>query len=443
MNSVPNHEFLEMKENYLHQAHCKQQCFVFTDISELDLPEMTKFPIEKMKNGSVHSLHSFQSSKKCETPIPPERKSKTRKIIAIFGILLLLLVVIAIIPLTLQLRTSSLLEARLAFIRRLLNEAPLVEGYWNPNMDGNFSQSFDEVKENMVGAILWPIKVPCGAQHLDAVQLALEGIDYARRTVSNNFGMRIVETADEMDVAHADGMVSVLLGLEGHSLGSSLGVLRSFYSLGARFASLTALSCTTPWAGSAITNSDVFVESDAPTSLTEFGETMLHEMNRLGMVAEISRLSEPAMMVALNSAKAPLLLSNASPQALCNATASIPDHIMSAMSQNGGIMMLNVEKCGDKLLTVKDAIQMINYVRAIAGIDHVGLSSAPKIYPMLLAELARDRLWGNVAIKKLVGGNIVRVLRDVDSAKQKISLREDWIPNEEIELTSYCRYPEM
>lgn len=140
---------------------------------------------------------------------------------------------------------------------------------------------------------------------------------------------------------------------------------------------------------------------------------MLHEMNRLGMVAEISRLSEPAMMVALNTAKAPLLLSNASPQTLCNATASIPDHIMSAMSQNGGIMMLNVERCGDKQLTVKDAIQMINYVRAIAGVDHVGLSSAPKIYPMLLAELARDRLWGNVAIKKLVGGNIVRVLRDV------------------------------
>lgn len=116
MNSVPNHEFLEMKENYLHQAHCKQQCFVFTDISELDLPEITKFPIEKMKNGSVHSLHSFQS-KKCDTPVRPESKSRTRRIIAIFGILLLLLVVIAIIPLTLQLRTSSLLEARLAFIR--------------------------------------------------------------------------------------------------------------------------------------------------------------------------------------------------------------------------------------------------------------------------------------------------------------------------------------
>lgn len=116
MNSVPNHEFLELKENYLHQAHCKQQCFVFTDISELDLPEITKYPVEKLKNGSVHSIHSYQS-KKCDTPIPPERKSKNRKIVAIFGILLLLIVVIAIIPLALQLRSSSLLEARLAFIR--------------------------------------------------------------------------------------------------------------------------------------------------------------------------------------------------------------------------------------------------------------------------------------------------------------------------------------
>lgn len=110
MNSVPNHEFMEMKENYLHQAHCKQQCFVFTDISELDMPEITKFPVEKMKNGSIHSF-------KKDSPLPPERKSRGRKIIAIFGLVLILIVVVAIIPLALQLRSSSLLEARLAFIR--------------------------------------------------------------------------------------------------------------------------------------------------------------------------------------------------------------------------------------------------------------------------------------------------------------------------------------
>lgn len=77
--------------------------------------------------------------------------------------------------------------------------------------------------------------------------------------------------------------------------------------------------------------------------------------------------------------------------------------------------MLNVERCGERLLTVKEAISSINYVRAIAGVDHVGLSGSPKNYPLLLAELARDRLWGNAAIKKLVGGNIVRVLREVRS----------------------------
>jgi membrane dipeptidase len=76
-------------------------------------------------------------------------------------------------------------------------------------------------------------------------------------------------------------------------------------------------------------------------------------------------------------------------------------------------MMLNVERCGDKLLSVKEAIASINYVRAMAGVDHVGLSGSPKNYPLLLAEMARDRLWNNAAIKKLVGGNILRVLRDV------------------------------
>lgn len=104
--------------------------------------------------------------------------------------------------------------------------------------------------------------------------------------------------------------------------------------------------------------------------------------------------------------------------------------------------MLNVERCGDRILTLKEAISMINYVRMVAGVDHVGLSGSPKSYPPLLAELARDRLWGNAAIKKLIGGNLVRVLREVEVSKGRIPLNEDWIPLETIEGNSYCRYPE-
>lgn len=114
----------------------------------------------------------------------------------------------------------------------------------------------------------------------------------------------------------------------------------------------------------------------------------------------------------------------------------------SRLTQNGGVVMLNVEKCGDEFLSVRDAIMMINYVRQIAGMDHIGLSGSPKMYPQLLAELARDRLWSSAAIKKLVGGNLMRVLREVENAKDRIPLAEDWIPQEAIESNSYCRAPE-
>lgn len=104
--------------------------------------------------------------------------------------------------------------------------------------------------------------------------------------------------------------------------------------------------------------------------------------------------------------------------------------------------MLNVEKCGDRMLTVKEAITMINYVRGMVGFDHLGLSGSPKSYPPLLAELARDRLWGNAAIIKLIGGNLMRVLRSVEGNRDRIPLSEDWISKETLESNSYCKYPE-
>lgn len=228
-----------------------------------------------------------------------------------------------------------------------------------------------------------------------------------------------------------------------HALGSSLAVLRSMHALGIRFVSLAGSACTTPFAKA---SSQKGVETISgldpePVGLTEFGELVLHEMNRMGMLVEISKMSEEGMILTLLHAKAPLLVAHTAPASHCNATA-VPDHIISRLTSNGGVVMLNVEKCGDRVLTVKEAITMINYVRSIAGIDHLGLSGAPKSYPPLLAELARDRLWGNSAIKKLIGGNLMRVLREVDVSKDRIPLSEDWIPKETLESNSYCRYPE-
>lgn len=104
--------------------------------------------------------------------------------------------------------------------------------------------------------------------------------------------------------------------------------------------------------------------------------------------------------------------------------------------------MLNLERCDERRFSVREAINAINYVRKVAGVDHIGLGGAPKSYAFLLAELARDRVWGNAAIKKLIGGNVVRILREVETLKNRLPLYEDWIPRELVESTSYCRYPE-
>lgn len=168
------------------------------------------------------------------------------------------------------------MEARLSFIRRLLTESPLIGGFHHYT---NFSQSYYEIKENMIGALLWPVSVPCGAQHLDAVQLALEGIDEAKRLVHKTPGLRIVDNADEMELTHNEDGIGVLLGLEGgHSLGSSLAVLRMLHSLGIRFVSLTSSDCTNPWVSAVPTNGESVFDADKPNTLSNFGQVYLYSL---------------------------------------------------------------------------------------------------------------------------------------------------------------------
>lgn len=157
-----------------------------------------------------------------------------------------------------------------------MSESPLIGGSLHTYTESNFTQGFYEIRDSMVGAVLWPIRVPCQAQYLDAVQLTLEGIDEVTRIVSRTKGMRIVSTAEEMEHAHNEGEIGVLLGLEGgHVLGSSVAVLRMFYSLGARFISLTSHECSNPWIAAATTREPLF-EENIPTSITQFGKVSLN-----------------------------------------------------------------------------------------------------------------------------------------------------------------------
>lgn len=148
----------------------------------------------------------------------------------------------------------------------------MIGGSLHSFSESNFTQNYYEFRESMIGAIFWPIRVPCQAQYLDAVQLALEGIDEAKRIVDRTKGLRLVTNADEMEQAHNEGKIGVLLGIEGgHSLGSSVAVLRMFYSLGSRFISLTSVECSNPWITAHTTKEPLFEEA-APSSMTEFGK---------------------------------------------------------------------------------------------------------------------------------------------------------------------------
>ncbi|XP_037953182.1 dipeptidase 3-like [Teleopsis dalmanni] len=329
MNPVPNPDFMEVRAMQ-HACHAKQQCFVFTEIADIELPpEITKLTNEKYKNSGITTC-----KEQCGDMLVDHTRttSRCRKVVIVLGLVLVCFAMAGGIPLALQLRSSSLLEARLSFIRRLLTETPLIEGVWKPTKrDNNYNASVFEARQNNVGALLWPIAVPCGAQYLDAVQLALEGIDEAKRMTAHTDSMHIAESADEMEQIHIRGDVAVLMGIGGgHALGASLAVLRSMYLLGVRFVSITSLECTTPWAAAAIKTRDFLMEENATNSLNEFGKMVLYEMNRLGMLVEISQLSEAGMVTALRTAKAPVLFINSTPLSLCNSTnvASIPDHIL-------------------------------------------------------------------------------------------------------------------
>lgn len=269
-----------MHPHHQHQPHCKQQCFVFTEIADIvELPpEMGKMGSEKMQNGGIspYTKDPCGSSSGMDSPTDSEVKksrSKRQRLLIVLAIMLACILMAGGIPLALQLRQSSLLEARLAFIRRLLSESPLIESSWAPAREMNYSSSMQEMRRKYVGAVLWPIAVPCGAQYLDAVQLALEGIDEAKRITAVTDSMHIVESADEMEQTHIRGEVAVLMGLGGgHALGTSLAVLRSMYLLGARFVSITSLECTTPWAAST-KNLDYLIEgTNATNSMNNFGK---------------------------------------------------------------------------------------------------------------------------------------------------------------------------
>ncbi|GJQ84154.1 hypothetical protein Trydic_g2833 [Trypoxylus dichotomus] len=360
-------------------------------------------------------------------------------------------------------RTS---QERLEAVYRLLKEAPLIDGHndlpWNlrkfvhnkllglnlssiateePWSHSKWSHTdIPRLKAGMLGAQFWSAYVPCKAQHVDAVQITLEQIDVIRRLVElNSRHLALVRTSGEIVRTHRAGKIASLIGVEGgHSLGNSLAVLRTFYSLGVRYLTITH-SCDTPWATGANTLYD--------DGLAPFGYSVIKEMNRLGMIIDLSHTSVNTAKAALNASRAPVIFSHSCAYSLCNSSRNVPDDVLRMVASNGGVVMVNfythLVSCNETA-TAKDVIKHINHIRTVAGVGHVGLGAGydginmtpvgledVSRYPHLLAELLEDPDWSEDDIALLAGGNILRVFGKVEEVRDQWKLAAI-LPIEEI-----------
>ncbi|GLV43870.1 uncharacterized protein CBL_11550 [Carabus blaptoides fortunei] len=348
-------------------------------------------------------------------------------------------------------------QERLDAIHRLLRDAPLIDAHndlpWNlrkfvhnrllglnmsalsatePWSRSPWSQTdIPRLRAGLLGAQFWSAYVPCGSQYLDAVQLTLEQIDVIKRFIDlNPQHLAFVGSAKEIVDTHKQGRIASLIGVEGgHSLGNSLAVLRTLYSLGARYLTITH-TCDTPWARCS--------NSTDNGGLTAFGKAVIREMNRLGMIVDLSHTSVNTAKAALNATHAPVIFSHSGAYAICNSTRNIPDEILKLVASNGGVVMVNfyaqLISCNNSA-TMNDVVRHIKHIRAVAGIEHVGLGAGydginmtpsgledVSRYPHLLAELLADPEWTEEDVAMVAGQNMLRVFSRVEAVRDQWKL---------------------
>jgi membrane dipeptidase len=331
------------------------------------------------------------------------------------------------------------------------------------DLSGRTHTDIPRLRAGGVGAQFWSVYVPCELAGGAAVTATLEQIDAVRRMTERHpadFARAL--TADDMEAAREQGRIACLMGAEGgHSIDNSLGVLRQFYELGVRYMTLTHNN-NTAWAGSA-------TDEPLPGGLTAFGEQVVREMNRLGMLVDLSHVSPDTMRAALRVTEAPVLFSHSSSRAVCDHVRNIPDDVLAALPDNGGVAMAtfvpkfilpaaiewtleadaNMRAHGfhaldttpegmvvqhafeaehpRPLATAATVADHLDHMREVAGVDHVGIGGdfdgtafTPQGlddvsgYPALIAELLR-RGWSEIDLAKLTWQNAVRVLRAAET----------------------------
>ncbi len=335
--------------------------------------------------------------------------------------------------------------------------------HWTP---GQMHTDLQRSEVGMLGAQFWSVYVTAQLPEPEAVQATIEQIDVTKRLIAANpESMALALTADDVESAVAAGRIASLIGIEGgHSIGSSLAVLRQMYDLGARYMTLTH-SRNTPWADSA---------TDEPEhgGLTEFGQQVVREMARIGMLVDLSHVSAEAMNDALDVVGAPVIFSHSGARGVNGHARNVPDEVLARLPENGGIVMVvglpgylseaqrvwyaarqaeqarlqawwqgrpDLVQAGlaqwdaanpTPPATVSDMADHVDHIRSVAGIDHIGIggdydgmSSGPvgmedvTGYPALFTELAR-RGYSQAELEKISYRNMLRVMRAAEEFAQ-------------------------
>ncbi|CAJ1049093.1 dipeptidase 2 [Xyrichtys novacula] len=225
-----------------------------------------------------------------------------------------------------------------------------------------------------VQAQVFAVYVLCGAQEKDAVRLTLEQIDVVRRMCTEYQDFELVTSAQELKNSAMRHKIACLISIEGgHSIDSSLPALRMFYQLGVRSMALTH-TCNTPWAESSSKLYKVYQRHN--NSLTHFGEAVVEEMNRLGMIVDLSHTSWDTARAVLGHSKAPVIFSHSSSFSICNHSRNVPDWLLKELRKKQGLIMVNLHS---KFISCKDDANIsrvadhFDHIRNVIGAQSIGI----------------------------------------------------------------------
>ncbi len=330
------------------------------------------------------------------------------------------------------------------------------------------------LRAGRVGGQFWSVWVPVDIQGPEAVQTTIEQIDLVKSLAARYpAALEIALSSADIRRIHKAGRIASLIGIEGgHQINESLSALRQMYALGARYMTLTHTR-NTRWADAATDNPDHH-------GLTPFGKAVVHEMNRLGMLVDISHVSAETMHSVLDATRAPVIFSHSSARSITDHPRNVPDDVLTRVAQNGGVVMVNfypgyVSNARNQWLadeaaeqtryssppyaglyigqperakaamqawhaahpkptvSVADVADHIDHIRKVAGIEHIGLGSdidgvedlpepmtGADGYPLLLKELMR-RGWSDQDIRAIAGENLLRVMAANEALARSMS----------------------